>query len=686
MRYLSAADTGGTFTDFVGIAPDGRKLLYSKSLTTYDDPMRGVLDGVAKAGVTVPEMDTFKLGTTLVINALLQRKGAVTALVATRGFRDTLEIGRGNRPIPFDVSYRRDPVLVPRDRRFEVRERIGARGEIIEPLSEADVEAVAAEIAALGVEAVAVAFLNAYANSAHEDRAVAALRGRLHGVYVTGSAELTREWYEYERTSTAAANAYVGPLLQRYVDRVRAGLAEGGFRANSYIMSSAGGVFSLEEAERQPVQLVESGPVGGCIGAAAYARRLGYNRLIAFDMGGTTAKCAVIENGQFETRSPYFVGGETFGFPIRGSVVDILEVGAGGGSIAAVDEVGRLAVGPQSAGSTPGPACYGLGGEEPTMTDANVLLGRINPGSFLGGELSIDADAARRAVWSRVAEPLGYSLADLDRVCQGIVDLGAMTMSSAIEQITVERGLDPREFVLFVFGGGGPLHGGALARQIGIPLVIVPPCPGVFSAVGMLMSDARAIEARTFLRPLADAALSEITGAFAEMEKIARSRLPSGSGAGGESRVLRHAELRYKGQRHAMKTDVGGARDAAAIRAAFEAAYGARYGHADALAPVEIVALSVTVVAPADSVNPDLLTPTFADAGMASPTLRSVYFGEIGARRDTMIYQRTDLAIGSVLQGPAIVEEYGSSTVVGPQDRVEVGELGELLLWVNGHD
>src|SRR5438132_6842933 len=408
MPYAVAVDIGGTFTDLVAYDAETRRVAYAKSPTTYGNLVAGVLDCFAKAKLDPRAANFVNHGTTLVINSLIQRKGANAALVTTAGFRDVLEIARGNRPDPFDLHYRRDEPLIPRPLRFEVKERIGSKGEIVTPLDVAALEPLAARLKELGIEAVAIFFMNSYANPAHEEKAAQVLRALLPGAYVTHSTEVTREWYEYERTSTVAANAYVGPQVTTYIRRLESDLAAKGFAGSLHMMGSNGGLMSVERTCRQPVALVESGPIGGCIGAGAYAEALGFKNVIAFDMGGTTAKCALVENGRFSVESIYYAGGYVKGFPIKSSVINIVEVGSGGGSIAWLDPQNRLHVGPQSAGSTPGPACYGNGGTEPTVTDANLVLGRLNAGNFLGGELKLDVAAARAAV-ERTAGPLGYT-------------------------------------------------------------------------------------------------------------------------------------------------------------------------------------------------------------------------------------------------------------------------------------
>src|SRR5215472_8435666 len=549
MSYSVAVDIGGTFTDLVGYDAETGAVVFAKSPTTYGNFVDGVLDCLAKAKLEPRSATFLNHGTTLVINSLIERKGAKAALVTTSGFRDVLEIARGNRPDPFDLHYRRDEPLIPRPLRFEVRERIGSTGEIVAPLDVAALAPLAEKFKDLGVEAVAIFFMNSYANPQHEESAAQELRRLLPDVYVTCSTELTREWYEYERTSTVAANAYVGPQVNTYVRRLHSELAAKGFSGSLFMMGSNGGLLSVDRTCRQPVSLVESGPIGGCIGAAAYAEALGCSNVIAFDMGGTTAKCALVENGRFSVDSIYYAGGYVKGFPIKSSVIDIVEVGSGGGSIAWLDAQKRLHVGPKSAGSTPGPACYGQGGREPTVTDANLVLGRLNAERFLGGEFRLDAKAADTAVQS-VAEPLGYHGRDgVIEAADGILAIATVIMAGAIKKVSVEHGLDPRDFVLFCYGGGGPLHASALARELSIPTIVVPPEPGNFSAVGMLLADARLDLSKTFVGVLNDATVDLLKRAFAEMEDEARAALVREFQAR-EILFEHHAEMRYTGQRH----------------------------------------------------------------------------------------------------------------------------------------
>ena len=678
VSFIVAADTGGTFTDLAAFDRDRGQIVYTKSLTTHDDLVDGVLACIRKADIDLAEADVVKFGTTLVINTFIERNGAKTALLTTEGFRDLLEIGRGNRPIPFDFRYKRHPALVDRDLRFEVSERIAADGTVLQELERDSLNSVADRLRDLGVEAVAISFLNSYSQPRHEAEAADALRHALPDSYVTAGTEITGEWYEYERTATAVANAYVGPKLKDYVKRLDHRLREDGLARNFYLMASNGGVFSVERAEQQPVMLVESGPVGGCIGTGVYAEALGIDKAIAFDMGGTTAKCAVVENGRFDVKSPYYVGGMERGFPVRGAVLDIVEVGAGGGSIAWLDDQKRLRVGPKSAGSAPGPVCYGNGGREPTITDANLALGRIGTDSFLGGELRLDEEGARRAIEQRIAAPLGFAgAAGLDETAQGILALGTMTMAGAIKQITLERGLDPREFTLFAFGGGGPLHAVQIARELSVPRVVIPPEPGIFSALGMILADARIDESRTFLRDLTPETMAEVEAAFAAMEDAMRRKLERELDS---PSILfeRHVDMRFRGQRHTLRTAVGAARDVTEMRHAFETTYARKFGHVEVDSPIEFVGLVLTGFGRIERPALEGLRPVTGDAA-AAPREREVHFGDSG-RRATPVLTREDLPVGYAASGPAIIEEYGSTTVVGPDDRFEIGRLGEIRI------
>ena len=677
MRYLIAADTGGTFTDLAVYDADTGATHFGKTLTDYTDLVAGVIEGLGDTSADLAQAAFLKHGTTHVINAFVQRNGARTALVTTAGFRDLLEIGRGNRAIPFDLAYRRLPPLVERRLRFEVTERIDGNGRVVTALDEDGMRRIAETLRREEVEAVAVSLLNAFSNPVHEQRAERILREALPQVFICSGTSLTREWSEFERTSTAAANAYVGPRMSRYVTGFRDRLRARGFPGALYMMGSNGGVMAIEQALAQPIALLESGPIGGCIGAGAYARALGLKKLIAFDMGGTTAKCALVDNGNFDVQSTYYVNGYDRGFPIRTPVLDIVEVGAGGGSIAWLDDDGRLNLGPRSAGSEPGPIAFGRGGTEPTVTDANVALGRIGSDSFMNGRLSLDVDAARGAIGTMLSAPLGYRDPDgIDRVAQGMLDLATVTMTGAIREITVDRGRDTRDYALFVFGGGGPLFGADLARALGIREVIVPPQPGAFSCLGMLMAEARTDLARTFLLSLSGEDLGAAAEVLANLEREASAEMASNFDVSGIA--FEHAaEMRYRGQKHTVRVGLGRPLHAVEIRRAFEEVYVRRYGHLNHETGIEFISLHVAALVPTP--KPDLRqVGRGGHAAPAAHTRRPVYFGALARRLETPVYRREALPAGFACGGPAVIEEYSSTTIVGPGEHVTVGVLGEL--------
>lgn len=679
-RYLIAVDTGGTFTDLAVYDTRTGRTRFGKTLTTPDDLVVGVARSLAEAEVSVAEARVFTHGTTHVINSLIERRGGRTALVTTRGFRDVLEIARGNRAEPFNLRYRRDPPLIPRDLRFEVAERLDSQGAVVTPLDLDELRRVAARLAALEVQAVAVSFLNAYRNPAHEDRAAALLRSLLPGVFVTTGSSLTRELMEYERTATVAANAFVGARMTGYIDGFDAALAGRGFRGSFFLMGSNGGVMSAAAAVRAPISLVESGPVGGCIGAAAYARALGLSRVVAFDMGGTTAKCALIEDASFEVVTTYYVNGYERGFPVRTPVLDIVEVGAGGGSLAWLDDNGRLRLGPRSAGAEPGPIAFGRGGSEPTVTDANVVLGRIGSRSFMDGRLPLDVAAASRGVRQQLAEPLGLAGDEgIDRAAQGILDLACVAMANVVKEITIERGRDVRGYTLFAFGGGGPIFASELARSLGMVTVVVPPNPGTFSSVGMLLAPVRRDIAAAFPCTLDAAALARAELQFAQLEADGRAALAAEMDITGLG-LRREADMSYAGQGHSVKVAWPADADVPALRAAFEAAYRARYGHLNEDAAFALSVLRVVCEVPMR--GPDLaLGASEAGRSPAQPVdTRAVHFASAGRRVPTAIFRRADLCVGQQIEGPAVIEEFSATTLLAPGDRLTVGALGELTI------
>ena len=684
MPQYIAADTGGTFTDVTIYDAGTGRLSFGKTLTTYGHLVDGVVGGIREGGGSIADAEWLRHGTTHVINAFLQRSGARTALVTTKGFRDVLEIARGNRPAPFDTTRRREPSLVPRQWRYEVKERVGTDGDVIQPLDEAELAELASLLATSDIEAIAVSFINAYANPAHEDRAVSILRSRLPGIYITSSTALSREWFEFERTSTGAANAYVGPSIARYTAAFSDRLLKDGFTGRFTMMGSNGGVMPVEAAIERPIALVESGPIGGVIAAAEYARALGLPRVVAFDMGGTTAKCALVENGSFEVQSTYWVGGYETGFPIRTPVLDIVEVGAGGGSIAWVDAQKRLRLGPRSAGSEPGPVAFGRGGSEPTVTDANLYLGRIGSGSFLGGQLSLDRDAAAGAIVRKVAEPLGYGADDpaVTRVAHGILELSTTMMAGAIKEITVARGHDVRDFALLVFGGGGPIFGAELARQLGLSKVVVPPEPGNFSALGMLFAQPRFDLARSFITDLTSDGMAIFRSVVEDLAATTETAAAREFGTQAYA-VTWQAEMRYSGQRHSIPVPCSATTDAAALVSAFEAAYAKRFGRTlGGVFQPEIVGVRAIAQAHGERPTLDALVPRRDPAKSADPIgARALHIRGAGWV-EAPVWRRDSLPAGFVLKGPAIVEEYSSTLLIGPGDEAVVGKLGEIVVTV----
>jgi N-methylhydantoinase A len=661
-------DIGGTFTDLVGLDEATGAVVNAKALSTPANLLEGVLRCVDQTGVRLDDGRLVVHGTTVGINALLERKGARTGLITTEGFRDVLEIGRGNFLRMYDALYQRPPRLVPRGHCLEVPERLTARGEVVVPLDERAVRAAARRLAADGVESVAVVFLFSYRNPDHERRAAEIVSEELPGVAVSASHRITQEWREYERTSTTVVNAYVQPTIERYLGTFAGALAGRGFRGQVLITQSNGGAFSLDAARAKPVHTIESGPAAGATGCASLARMLGADRLISFDMGGTTAKCAVVERGLVQTMDEYIVDGH----PLRIPVIDITEVSAGGGTIAWIDAGGALCLGPQSAGADPGPVCYGRGGTEPTVTDANLVLGRIDPGRFLGGTMPLDSAAAARTIDERVALALGLGSAS---AAAGIVRLADVKMALAVRSITTERGLDPREYALVAYGGGGPLHAVAIARELGIPRVLVPPSPSTFSAWGMLATDLRHDLVRTVLEPLAATDSSWAEARFREMQREIEAVLP----AVGQSASHRAVDMRYLGQEHTVTVEIRDGVGWDELRDRFDEAHRRAYGYAAPDVEVQLLNLRLTVVFP---LARPALPVVERRAGTSGPSFetRKIYSTLAQEVVPYRIVARDRLRAGDVVEGPAAVEEAGTTTIVEPGDVLRVEDHGCLVI------
>jgi N-methylhydantoinase A len=667
MSLRIGVDIGGTFTDLVALDEATGAVVNAKALSTPAGLLDGVLRCADQAGVDLADCRLTIHGTTIGINALLESKGARTGLLTTAGFRDVLEIGRGNFLRMYDVLYRRPAPLVPRGRRLEVPERLGARGEVLVPLDEAAVRAAARRLAAEGVESVAITFLFSYLDPVHEQRAAAILADELPGVAISVSHRLSQEWREYERTSTTVVNAYLLPIVDRYLATFEQRFAERGFSGRLLITQSNGGACSLDAARARPVHTIESGPAAGAVGSASLARVLGLDRLISFDMGGTTAKCAIVADGLVQTTDEYHVDGR----PLRIPVIDIREVSAGGGTIAWIDAGGALALGPQSAGAAPGPVCYGLGGAEPTVTDANVALGRIDGARFLGGAMPLDAAAAGRAVDEKLARPLGLSRV---AAAAGVVRLADVKMALAVRGITTGRGLDPREYALAAYGGGGPLHAAAIARELGIPRVVIPPSPSTFSAWGMLATDLRHDLVRTVLEPLETTDAAWAQARYAEMQREIAAILPGD----GPPQIHRAADLRYFGQEHTVSIAVSDLADWANLRKQFDDAHERAYGYAAGDVEVQLLNLRLTVVFPLEA--PRLPTLARRAAGVPPCTTRAIYSVRTGEFAEHRVFQRADLLAGDIIAGPAAVEEPGTTTILDAGDTLTVEAHGCLMI------
>jgi N-methylhydantoinase A len=670
-------DIGGTFTDLFAIDHESREYYSAKSLTTPDDLSLGVFDCIDKAAIATAAIETLVHGSTLAINITIERKGARTALVVTRGTRDVYEIGRGNRPEAYNVFFERTKPLVPRRRIFEATERHAASGDVVVELTREHATEVARKLNRENVEAVAVCFLHSYAQPQHELLMGEVLRELMPTAHVSLSHEIVREYREYERTSTTVLNAYVGPRSAEYLGQLEAALASRDFHGTFLIMQSNGGVTAPETAKRIPVATMESGPVGGVIASAHFGGEIGYRDIITFDMGGTTAKTSLIQDASPTIAHGYYIGGLASGHPAMLPVVDIVEVGAGGGSIAWIDEVGALRVGPQSAGAAPGPICYGRGGVEPTVTDANVVLGRIGAAAFQGGEIALEVDAAQRGI----TEKIGSLGLDAPRLAAGIVRLAVSSMVLAVRSVSVERGFDPRDFVILAQGGNGPLHAVEVARELGVPVVIVPPLPGVFSAVGMLMADLRHDYVRTYYRTLGDADFRDIVVYFEELVEAGRATLSGEGVADHEMRFEYLLELRYLGQDFALAVPFTRAQiadgDSIVIRGAFDAAHQQRYGHAGPTEEVEIV--NLRVVALGVRPKPDLQQST-AQAVAEPAGRRGVWFYDADGFIDCDVYTRSSLGTNTVVNGPALIEEHDSTTLLWPGDTARPGSRGELVI------
>jgi len=693
-RFRVGVDIGGTFTDIVFLDDDGT--VHTKKVSSsVDDYARAIVEGIRElfheTGVAGHDVSEVLHGTTVASNAILELRGARTGLITTKGFRDVLEIRRLRMPRLYDIAWQKPAPLVERRLRMEVAERITARGDVEIPLDPAEVERVLDRLLGHGIEALAVCLLNAYANPAHEQQIKAIVERRVPGMPFCISTDVLPEIREYERSSTTVINAYVMPVVQRYLRTLRAGLGEIAVRTPLLIIQSNGGLMTAEAASRMPMHIIESGPAAGVIGAQALARRTGMAKIITFDMGGTTAKASIVEDGEVNRATEYSVGGGIMhgsrllsgsGYQLRVPAIDLAEVGAGGGSIVWIDTGGSVQVGPRSAGAFPGPLCYDLGGTEPTITDANVILGYLNPTHLVGGALKLNASRSHEVFEARIARPLGLELAE---AAYGAHLIAASNMIRAIKSVSSERGRDPREYALFAFGGNGPLFAAGMARQLDMTRIVVPPAPGLFSSFGLLYGEVEHHYVKTYRRATRTLGLGELNGIVAQMEAEALAQLASEGFTGASARLRRSADLCYQGQSFELTVPLGlGQLDRRAtgeLEEAFGREHERVYGHrAGPDEPVQLVSLRLVAQGIPD--RPRVPDRVVVDRHQPAPAgespRREVYFGPEHGWRRTPILRRADLA--DVVEGPAIVEEYDATCLIPPSAAGRLDAYGNIVI------
>ncbi len=692
-RYRAGVDVGGTFTDVVLVEETTGDILVAKVATVPDDPSDGCINAIDKAlriyGLSPKALDFTVHGTTIATNTIIQGKGAKAGLITSEGFRDVLEIAYQTRPTLYDLFFDKAKPLIPRHLCLGVPERIDGDGVVLVPLDEEAVKRAAQEFAAEGVEAIAVAFLHSYKDPSHERRCQEILAEELPHIPVVLSSDISPEYREYPRTSTAVVNAVLQPRIGPYIGKLEERLETIGIDSGLHLMSSSGGIIAANVAKRHPVHLVESGPAAGVIGAAFIGQLAGYKNLLALDIGGTTAKAALVNDGTPTIAEQFEVGSSAVatvtaqrgqGYPVLTPVISLVEIGAGGGSIAHVDPGGALAVGPQSAGAVPGPVCYGAGGTEPTLTDANLALGRINPDFFLGGESKLDKALSEKAIADRVAGPMGI---DVLTAAQAIIEVADAKMTSALHFISVEQGIDPRDYVLVPSGGAGPMQACAIARALGVPKVLIPPTPGLNSAVGLLATDLRHELVRTFMKPAARTDPEHLSAVFAEMEEATRQLLRDEGVTEDRVEVLREIAMCYVGQSYQLKIAVPGAIDeciASVMAEAFHRRHIEAYGFANQGEPVQFVNLRVTAKGRVDRPNVRNVAVGNSDPRAALKQAREVYFRELGGIVATAVYDRNLLKANDTFAGPAIVEQMDTTIVIPPEAVVTVDTYGNLVV------
>lgn len=679
MGWIVGIDVGGTFTDLIGIEPEQGKVALAKVPTTLDNQAFGVLAALEKGGIALPQTDTIVHGTTTTTNALLERKVARVGLITTRGFRDSLELGRRTRPQPYGLTGHFEP-LVPRQWRLEVPERMDADGEVVIPLDEAAVRQAVEQLRAAGCEALVIHFLHSYINPAHEKRALEIAAEIWPNGYITAGHELLSEYREYERGTTACVNASVQPVLHRYIERLNGELKAKGFGRDLLVMQGNGGTIAAGIVAEAAVNTVMSGPASGVMAAAYTARAAGLPNVITYDMGGTSSDVGLIQDGVPQVSSELEL---EYAMPIHVPMVDVHTIGAGGGSIAFINEAGMLQVGPESAGARPGPICYGRGGTRPTITDANLVLGRLDPDGLLSVDSKVSLDDVKRAIAEEVGKPLGLGV---DDAAAAILRIANDKMAGAIRMVSLSRGHDPRDFALFAFGGAGPLHAAALARELGIPKLLIPARPGITNALGCVVADLRHDYVKTVNKPLSSLPDGLVQQVLDEQIAEGKATLERDGVTVDDIQVLHTADMQFQGQSHLLTVaieDKAITRDA--LQKAFEAAYWQRFEVELPEIRAVLVNLHTAVIGrrPDLSLERLLAAEPAKDVAGAMKKSRKVWY-DVGGWQDTPVYDRERLPRGTSFSGPAILEQLDTTVVIEPGNRVAIDGLGNLIVSVNG--
>lgn len=671
-KFRVSADIGGTFTDFVFYNTETGQYKAWKTLTTSENLSNAIISGISEEMEDFNEIDFFVHGTTSGLNAVLERRGVKVALITTKGFKDVYEIARGNRTSMYNIRYRKPKPLIDRSDVYEIDERISYNGTIEKEVDENQVKKIAEDLKSKNYDSVAVCLINAYNNPKHEQIVGKILQSSLSDVPISLSHIIAREWREYERTSTVVMNSYISPIVQKYLKSLEKRMIDKGFNEKVYVMQSGGGIITSEIAKEEPIQTLLSGPVGGAIGNQYLSEKLGYKNLIGIDMGGTSYDVSLVVDGKPDVSTET----ELEGFPILTPMVNIFTIGAGGGSIAWI-QGGGLRVGPLSAGSNPGPACYGKGGENPTITDANVVLGRIDPIGFLGGNMDLDKKAAENSM-KKLSDELNISVKE---TAEGICNVADAKMAGAIREITVRKGLDPREFVMAAYGGAGPMHACLTADELGIETILVPLMPGTFSAWGMHQSDIRQDSVRTFKCVVEDVPIDEINDKYDEMEKEIEKILKQQNIFEDKSKYIKSADLRYQGQDMTLNvvfSDTNLTKESIKkLRENFDKLHMSVYGHNNTNSNVEVVNVRLTGIGLLDRTEAEQKQKKSKKSVDPIKTQKVIFYGE---EYETKYYNREDFESGHKFTGPAVVEELTTTSVIPPGFKFEIDEFLNIII------